>query len=180
MADISAIKLPDNTTYNIKDATARANSGVTGVKGNAESSYRKGNVNLTAANVDAIKINENGNTQQLLRPNGLRGAGDVTLQGLFNVTRANRLAYLPADQIIIEKTIDGGTTWIDAGFTDIQKRHLFAETRGANLALPQIDGKKNLLCGLRITISAMKYNVPNGTAETQKYNYWNSNYVVSQ
>ena len=56
MADISKIKTPDGTTYDIKDTTARANSGVTGVKGNSESSYRTGNVNLTAANVGAIPV----------------------------------------------------------------------------------------------------------------------------
>ena len=54
MADISKIKTIDGTTYNIKDSTARAQSGVTGVKGSAESSYRTGNVNLTAANIGAV------------------------------------------------------------------------------------------------------------------------------
>ena len=41
MADISKLEI-GNTTYNLKDANA-----VHGVKGNAESSYRTGNVNLT-------------------------------------------------------------------------------------------------------------------------------------
>lgn len=54
MADISKIKTPDGTTYDIKDTTARANGGVTGVKGNSESSYRKGNVNITPANIGAV------------------------------------------------------------------------------------------------------------------------------
>ena len=100
MADVSKIKLPSGTTYNIKDTvsgyttntgtitkvqtTAGAhttinvssgaaafnvptktshltndsgfitNAGVTGVKGNAESSYRTGQVNLTAANIGAV------------------------------------------------------------------------------------------------------------------------------
>ena len=53
MADISKIKIPDGTTYDIKDSTARAQSGVTGVKGDSESSYRTGNVNLTPANIGA-------------------------------------------------------------------------------------------------------------------------------
>lgn len=57
MADISKIKTPDGTTYDIKDATARSQSGVTGVKGAAESSYRTGNVNLTADNIKAIEVN---------------------------------------------------------------------------------------------------------------------------
>ena len=56
MADISKIKLPDNSEYDIKDATARAQSGVTGVKGNSESSYRTGNVNVTAANIGGCTL----------------------------------------------------------------------------------------------------------------------------
>ena len=126
MADISAIKLPDNTTYNIKDATARANSGVTGVKGNAESSYKKGNVNLTADQVGAIPKNTTGNTQNLRRPSYLNGLNDTTLDAKVNDLRANRLAFLPADQIIIEKTTDGGSTWVDAGYSDATKLGLFS------------------------------------------------------
>lgn len=57
MADISKIKLPDGTTYNIKDETARGY--VTGVKGNSESSYRTGNVNLTPANIGAVSTSGN-------------------------------------------------------------------------------------------------------------------------
>ena len=179
MADISKIKLPDNTEYNIKDTTARAQSGVTGVKGNAESSYRTGNVNLTAANVGAIPSNTAGNTQMLRRPSYKDSpVSDVTFDSKVNTLRANRLAFLPADQIIIENTIDGGTTWTDAGVSDATKVGLFSETR-AGITLPQIDGKKNPLCGVRITITAMKYNVPDGTSETQKYNYWNSTYIKS-
>ena len=56
MADISKIKLPNGVEYNIKDETARSQSGVTGVKGSAESSYRTGQVNLTAANVKAYQV----------------------------------------------------------------------------------------------------------------------------
>lgn len=151
---------------------------VTGVKGSEESSYKTGNVNLTANQVGAIPKNTYGNTQFLRRPSKLQGANDVTLDSKINTLRANRLAFLPADQIIIEKTIDGGTTWADAGVPDSTKVGLFSETR-ANVTLPQIDGKKSPLCGLRFTITAMKYNVPSGTAETSKYNYWNSNYIVS-
>ena len=60
MADISKITLPNGSEYNVKDATARAQSGVTGVKGNNESSYRTGNVNLTPHVIGAAYgINEN-------------------------------------------------------------------------------------------------------------------------
>ena len=152
-------------------------SPVTGVKGAAESTYRTGQVNLTAANIGAIAKNEIGNTQQLARPEALNGVNDLTIQPLINDVRANRLAFLPPDQIIIEQTIDGGNTWTDAGFTDGQKANLFSEKRQSPILIPLIDGEININCGLRITITAMKYNVPANTPEIQKYNYWNSNYV---
>lgn len=119
------------------------------------------------------------NTQDLVRPTALRGINDVTLHGQINSNRANRLAFLPADQIIIEKTVDGGATWTDAGISDQQKRALFAEVR-PGIPLPRINDLPNVLCGIRITITAMKYDVPANTPETQKYNYWNSDHVLSQ
>ena len=118
-------------------------------------------------------------TQQLTRPNQLKGMNDVTLQSLVSTVRANRLAFLPASQIIIEKTIDGGTTWTDAGVSDANKTSLFSEQR-PGIAIPLIDGVRNVNCGLRITFTAMKYNVPEGTTETNKYNYWSSTYVTAQ
>lgn len=149
---------------------------------------RKLKVNLEATadtsfdgSADVLNIPTTGNlsTQRLARPRGLRGVSDVTLQALINSARANRLAFLPADQIIIEKTIDGGTTWVDAGVSDSQKLALFSEQR-PNILIPTLNGVRDQLCGLRITITAMKYNVPAGTPETEKYNYWNSTYVQSQ
>lgn len=95
----------------------------------------------------------------------------------IDIVRANRLAFLPADQVVILKTTDGGATWEDAGVSDAAKANLFSETRASSIALPQIDGMKNELCGLRIYITAMKYNIPEGTAEADKLNYWNANYV---
>lgn len=117
-------------------------------------------------------------TQNLVRPAGLNGVNDVTYQALINDVRANRLAFLPADQIIIEKTTDGGITWEDAGIPDGTKTALFSETR-PGVYIPKINNEINTNCGLRITITAMKYDVPAGTPETQKYNYWNSSYVKS-
>lgn len=56
MADISSITLPSGNTYYFKDTTARNTGKVSGIKGNSESSYRTGNVNLTAANVGAADL----------------------------------------------------------------------------------------------------------------------------
>ena len=117
-------------------------------------------------------------TKDLVRPTSMQGLNDVTLQTLINTTRANRLAFLPADQIIIEKTTDGGSTWVDAGVSDAAKLGLFSEVRQA-VNIPLLNGVKSTQCGLRITITAMKYNVPSGTSETGKYAYWNSSYISS-
>lgn len=117
-------------------------------------------------------------TSLFSRPSYQAGISDITIQPLINDLRANHLAFLPPDQVIIEKTVDGGQTWTDAGVSDDAKRSLFAETR-TSISLPKIDGKKNILCGLRVTFTAMKYDVPANTPETQKYDYWNYNYVLS-
>lgn len=98
---------------------------------------------------------------------------------LIDNCRANKLAFLPADQIIVEKTIDGGKTWTDAGVSDATKAYTFSGVQYGGIALPQISGKMNTLCGVRVTFTAMKYDVPSGTAETDKYKYWNKNYVKS-
>lgn len=100
-------------------------------------------------------------------------------RALIDNCRANKLAFLPADQIIVEKTIDGGKTWTDAGVSDATKAHIFSGVTYGDIALPQINGKMNTLCGVRVTFTAMKYDVPSGTAETDKYKYWNKNYVRS-
>lgn len=109
------------------------------------------------------------------------GLADVPplARALIDNCRSNKLAFLPADQVIVEKTIDGGKTWIDAGVSDATKASTFSGVQNGGIVLPQISGKMNTLCGVRVTFTAMKYNVPSGTAETDKYKYWNKNYVKS-
>lgn len=184
MADISKIKTLDGTTYDIKDSTARSSIPAaataaplmdgTAAVGTATKYAREDHRHPTDTSRAAASHTHS--TQDLTRPTGLRGLGDVTLQTLINTTRANRLAFLPADQIIIEKTTDGGTTWVNANIADSTKVGLFSETR-AGIPLPLVNGVRSTLAGVRVTISAMKYNVPSGTTETNKYNYWSSSYV---
>ena len=53
---------------NVKDALdtiVTAGVGVTGVKGNAESNYRTGDVNLTSANIGAVASSGHGNNKVL-------------------------------------------------------------------------------------------------------------------
>lgn len=110
---------------------------------------------------------------------GLNDEVPPLARALIDRCRANKLAFLPADQIIVEKTIDGGKTWTDAGVSDATKAYTFSGVQYGGIALPQISGKMNTLCGVRVTFTAMKYAVPSGTAETDKYKYWNKNYVKS-
>ena len=110
---------------------------------------------------------------------GLNDEVSPLARALIDNCRANKLAFLPADQIIVEKTIDGGKTWTDAGVSDRSKAYVFSGVQYGNIALPQISGKMNTLCGVRVTFTAMKYDVPSGTDETDKYKYWNKNYVKS-
>lgn len=135
-----------------------------------------GNVDNTADSAKSVNYATSAGTANEINPNNSYGSITKAVRPMFDSVRANRLAFLPSDQIIIEKTVDGGKTWTDAAVTDYSKRALFNEN-GGGFTLPQIDGKKNTLCGIRLTITGMKYNVPAGTAETAKYNYWNSKYV---
>lgn len=106
-------------------------------------------------------------------------ATDIAMRPLVDRARANRLAFLPANQIIIEKTTDGGTTWVDAEVSDSNKIALFdTYCNSPRASIPLLNGEKSTLCGVRITITAMTYDVPSGTTETQKYNYWNSSYAT--
>ena len=118
-------------------------------------------------------------TNKLTKPWFTNGTYDPVIAPLINSTRANRLAFLPANQIIIEQTVDGGQTWTDAGYTDSQKAYLFSGLKSQSFNIPKIDGKTNTLCGLRVIITANKYNVPSGTAETEKYNYWDDNHYIT-
>ena len=107
------------------------------------------------------------------------GTVDIGMRPMVSWARANRLVFLPADQIIIEQTVDGGTTWSSSEVTDSKKLSLFSDQRPV-IDLPRIDNARSELCGLRVTFTAMKYDVPSGTIETDKYQYWNKDHVLSQ
>lgn len=99
---------------------------------------------------------------------------------LVDNPRANKLAFIPSKNIIIEQTTDGGSTWTSGGYNDVSKASLFAKNR-PSIAIP-LDPTTHLRqanCGVRVTITGMNYDVPEGTAETQKYSYWNKDHVLS-
>ena len=52
---------------------------------------------------------------------------DLAMSNEFN---ANRLAFMPPEDITVEYSTDGGTTWIDYGLTDLQKQALVTSSHG--------------------------------------------------
>lgn len=98
---------------------------------------------------------------------------------ITSMMKNNCLAFLPPECIIIEKSIDGGNTWSESDLSDESKTLFF--TKGEVIRfLMTPDNKVTCNSMIRITITGMKYNVPEGTIETEKYNYWNSNNILSQ
>lgn len=78
-------------------------SGVTGVKGDAESTYRKGNVNLTADDIGAVKKNatiEGGTaTKVTYDSKGLvTGGGNATLDDIADGSTRKLSNYIPTSQ----------------------------------------------------------------------------------
>lgn len=172
---------PKNHTHDGRYYTESEIDGKLSGKANSSHTHTKaqvglGNVDNTADSAKSVNYANNAGTANEINPNNSYGSITKAVRPMFDSVRANRLAFLPSDQIIIEKTVDGGKTWTDAAITDYNKRALFSENY-SGFTLPQIDGKKNALCGIRLTITGMKYDVPAGTTETAKYNYWNSKYV---
>ena len=114
-----------------------------------------------------------------LDPPYTRGEIPFITKGMYDYTRANRLMFLPADQIIVEQSTDGGVTWTSANASDSAKKNVFSQTRLYGFVIPLKNGIRSCDCMMRVTITGMKYNVPSGTAETSKYNYWNANYALT-
>lgn len=104
---------------------------------------------------------------------------DVFWLGLpATVTGVDRLCFLPSDQIVIEQSIDGGNTWSAYPIVEKNKNLLFlGYDPNLNIYFPSVDNKKTTGCMLRVSLTGMKFNVPEGTAECDKPNYWTSQYV---
>lgn len=115
MADISKIKTPNGTTYDI-----------------------------------SVSRNKVGKTNDHWA-SGL----DPVSQAMILDHSANKTFGLPASQITIEYSTDGGSTWQDYGATDTQKKNLFSETRGTNFYLGKNTTQKTATTShmLRVTIA---------------------------
>ena len=123
------------------------------------------------------------NTQLFTEPDWYDNTTITTIP-MVNMSASDRLVMLPLNNIIIEESTDGGTTWVafDSGGTERTnriKRSLFSGSNWHGMDFPKIDGKNSPLSMLRVTITGMTYDVPEGTAETERYSYWNKDNVKS-
>jgi len=75
-------------------------------------------------------------------------------KALIDVVRANRTAFMPANAIEVEYTVDGGNTWIDYGLTDAQKEGLFSQNRGHTVFLGK-GASQAIGNGVRITVKPL-------------------------
>jgi hypothetical protein len=91
-------------------------------------------------------------TEYLSEPTYSMDGFTRTSRALFDSVRANRLAFLPADQIIIEQSTDAGSTWSTAGINDTIKANFFSDNQ-PQLLIPLKNGVQSTDCMLRITIT---------------------------
>ena len=69
---------------------------------------------------------------------------------------ANRLAYMPANDIVVEYSNDGGATWLDYGMTDAQKQSLVTLNSDVRIGKKSADITTNDQMRVTITAAANK------------------------
>lgn len=121
MADISKIKTIDGTVYAIKDTTARSQSGVTGVKGNAETNYRTGNVNLTPVNIGATSAsvlpNDAGEIKTKFRISNKGNTGSGKPSWYYPLVKLPKDGSSNYASLIVSGRIGG---WVDGNMSYVQ------------------------------------------------------------
>ena len=142
---------------------------VKGVKGNAESSYRTGQVNLTAANIGLGNVDNTSDAEkQIYEANLLWGGKNFSASygpidaAMVSELGANRLMFTKGEAITVEYSRDGGSTWTDYGATDIQKTALFSS--GESFLIGKADSTNKATANgtnyqLRVTINTGEANI---------------------
>ena len=92
---------------------------------------------------DAFAVNSYGSGRNT------QGSVPPIYSGAISGSLENKTAFMPANAIVIEKTTDGGKTWVDAGVADQTKRELFLG-RNSSAVSP---GAPSLSNKIRITIN---------------------------
>ena len=197
MADVSKIKLPNGTTYNIKDTASgyTKNTGtITSVKTTAGAhttiDVSSGAATFNVPTKTSHLTNDSGfltsvsNDSHYHSPDTIYIPTNYARTGsldLFSATKigsymSNKSFAIPPEAITIEYSTDGGSTWQDYGATDLHKRGLFAETRNnCNTFLGKATTKEanSLNNQLRITIS--RINLGRYTAINSFYTWMTTN-----
>lgn len=96
-------------------------SDVTGVKGNSESTYRTGNVNLTAANIGALSLTGGTVTGDLsvtgtLTSNEIDFSSTGAEAHFGNSTKNSRIAITSSHNLRIDSSSDSGSSWTAHGY----------------------------------------------------------------
>lgn len=108
------------------------------MRGQADGVYAK-----TYHDHDAFAVNSYGSGRNT------QGSVPPIYSGAISGSLENKTAFMPANAVIIEKTTDGGKTWVDAGVADQTKRELFLG-RNSSAVSP---GTPSLSNKIRITIN---------------------------
>lgn len=168
MAEISKITLPNGSVYDLKSNVANKFSSsrtiqltgdVTGsASSNGESGWSIATTVKDNSHIHYVDTISQGSV-------GIPGTLDPLTQSMVGSASSNKSFGLPADAIVIEYSTDGGSTWLDYGATDAQKKSLFNETRNFNCFLGKASTKEtnNVNNRLRITIEPIdRYTFFNG------------------
>ena len=145
MANISAIKLPNNETYNLKDSISgyTTNTGTITKVQTTAGAHTTINVSSGAASFNVpTKTSHLTNDSGFLTNSTLYESqlnwgntglsGNVTPMGASLSTEhsANRIAFLNPAAIQIEYTTNGGSSWADSGYTNDDKMWLCTGSTG--------------------------------------------------
>ena len=110
-------------------------------------SYMKSQADYVYAKVshdhDAFAVNSYGSGRNT------QGSVPPIYSGAISGSLENKTIFMPADAIVIEKTTDGGKTWVDAGTDNQAKRGLFLG-RNSSAVSP---GTPSLSNKIRITVN---------------------------
>ena len=162
------------TLYPLKDGTGATGTWGIGISGNATtatkfSSAREikltGDVTGSASTTGesgwsittTVADNSHNHRPSNIVPTNdyMTGEIDWIASSKIGSAASNKSFGLPAEAITVEYSTDGGSTWLDYGFSDVQKQNIFNEIGCyTHLGKATTQGANSTNCQLRITIKA--------------------------
>lgn len=132
--DSGYITASSDITGNAATATKLANKRTIALTGDVTGSGSfDGSANLSMSTTVVGNLHNHGvnqiKTQDESGYNWTAGSIDMITRQSIGSARSNKSFNLPAEQIVIEYSQDGGQTWVEYPCTDEEKRGLFTETR---------------------------------------------------